>query len=278
MKLRAYAKINLGLQVLNKRPDGFHNISGVFCKVDLFDEIILEESGRISLTCDVDLGIPPEKNLVFKAAEAFRSELGGVAGAKISLKKKIPSGAGLGGGSSDAAATLLGLAELARIPADDPRQVDIAARLGSDVPFFLKPGAAEASGRGEILDYFDLEIRRPILIVFADEHVSTKEAYEALNRGFDSPDKVDFRSLLLVNLDDLTKLKNKMINDFELPIFERIPKLGEIKRKLYDFGAEYSSMSGSGSAIFGFFPDRTTAEKAREHFSDVRTWIVRQVP
>lgn len=276
MKLKAYAKINLGLQVLNKRPDGFHNISGVFCKVDLFDEIILKKSRKISLECDVDLGIPPERNLVFVAAEAFLSEYGGITGVGISLIKKIPSGAGLGGGSSDAAATLLGLAKIAGIPADKSKLFDIAARLGSDVPYFLTPGAAEASGRGEILDYFDLEIHRPILIVFAEEHVSTKEAYAALNRGSESPARVDFRKLLLGNLHDLSNLKDKMFNDFEGPIFERIPKLGEIKRKLYDFGAEYASMSGSGSAIFGVFPDRSTAEKARESFSGARTWIVRQ--
>ncbi|MBI4811284.1 MAG: 4-(cytidine 5'-diphospho)-2-C-methyl-D-erythritol kinase [Ignavibacteriales bacterium] len=187
MTLKAYAKINLGLRILRKRDDGYHDIDTVFHRVDLYDEIYLEPSSTIKVFSNESNLPTDEGNLCIRAAQLLREYSGIEKGVNISLTKNIPIGAGLGGGSSDAAATLIGLTKFWEV---DVSQIDLyklALQLGSDVPYFLKFGTAHATGRGEILDYFDINIPHWIVIVYPNIHISTAWAYQEIHNSQFSP-------------------------------------------------------------------------------------------
>ncbi|HYF03369.1 MAG TPA: 4-(cytidine 5'-diphospho)-2-C-methyl-D-erythritol kinase, partial [Patescibacteria group bacterium] len=188
---QAPAKINFGLEVLGKRPDGFHEINTVFVRTGLYDELEFAlETDAITLECIPDLGIRPTENLVYRAASLLKDyaeRLGlfkrsGLKGTKIRVRKHIPSGAGLGGGSTDAATTLLALKDQWQLPITHFELHTLASTLGSDVPFFLKEQAAVGKGRGEVLTYFDFSLPWWLVIVYPNIHVNTGEAYSALSR------------------------------------------------------------------------------------------------
>lgn len=265
LRLRAFAKINLGLSILGRRPDHYHEIRTVLQTVRLHDrlEVSLKKRDRsIEVLCDApDIPAGPG-NLVYRAAELWRRERRLSAGIEIRLKKNIPAGSGLGGASSDAAATLLGLEKITgnKLPAS--RRLRLAAQLGSDVPFFLWGGRALAAGRGEeVYPLADLPVRR-CLIVFPNRGVSTKVAYRWASlklTGFRKPPNINcFGKLPPSSLEKWSSVEN----DFESVVLEKWPELARLKRRLLKAGGDPVSLSGSGSAVYAIFKTRRDLEKA----------------
>jgi 4-diphosphocytidyl-2-C-methyl-D-erythritol kinase len=251
IQLPSYAKINWSLRVTGKRADGYHDLETVFQLISLHDTLTFSESDHLVVTCD-DRTIPTdERNLVVKAARAL-----GVDRVAIHIEKRIPSGGGLGGGSSNAAATLTTLAKMFNI--DRPLE-PLALQLGSDVPFFLVGGTAYATGRGEVITPIPAAPKLPLLLVLPRERVSTAEAFRALKR-FSPP----------LGIEGYSDMAN-YTNGFEEPVFARFPQLRAWKAKLYEHGATWAAMSGSGSTIVGAFPDVSSRDATRAAFPGVRT-------
>ncbi len=274
LKIKAYSKINLGLEVLSKRKDGYHNINTLFARTCLADEITIEPSNTLSVHCIPPLEISQEQNLVYRIIKLLQKYYDcKLKGAKITIYKNIPDKGGLGGGSSDAATSLLGVRDFWDLHIDSNIIFDISSELGSDIPYFLKEGTAVAKGRGEILEYFDYKIPYHILFVFPDVKVSTPKAYSLLKRDYREKPAKDFKSILLKSINEPELLQKEIINDFEGVVFHLYPKLYSIKKQLYDFGAILSLMSGSGSTIFGFFENIEDLEQARKNLSDYQTAV-----
>ncbi len=257
--IRSFAKINLVLSVLGKRMDGYHDIQTVFQTTDLCDELEFQPSQKLELVCENLPDVRNEENLVWKAAALFAAAIDNPPGAKIILRKRIPAGAGVGGGSSNAAATLLGLSRFWNISIPEEKLHAIAASLGSDVPFFLKGGTALGSGRGEKIESLPDCPSLPLVIVFPGIHVSTAEAYRSLNLGLTST-TVDHRIQRFIGhvragLPSMTGL----FNDFEASILTAYPPVREAKEFLAECGATATLLSGSGSSVFGFFSDEESA-------------------
>ncbi|MFA6334140.1 MAG: 4-(cytidine 5'-diphospho)-2-C-methyl-D-erythritol kinase [Bacteroidales bacterium] len=249
------AKINIGLKVIGKRPDGFHNLETFFFPVELTDILEIVESGKTTLTLyGIELKGNPEENLCVKAYKLLAGELN-LPPVEMHLLKRIPTGAGLGGGSSDAAYTLIALDKLFKLNLDSETLASYAARLGSDCPFFiysrsLKREEGEgmfAEGRGEILTPFTIPQLAgfKVKIELPPVFVSTAEAY-----GEVTPCKPQ-TSLKEQLLKPVEEWKDTVKNDFESSVFKKHPLIGEYKQQLYKQGAVYASMSGSGSAVFG---------------------------
>ena len=249
---RAYAKINLGLHVLRKREDGYHDIETVFHRIDLFDEIALEEAAGIEIITSNPAAPGDDSNICYKAARLLKEHLDVSAGVRIRLTKNIPVGAGLGGGSSDAAVILK---ELPRFFGRDPGELQmqaLALHLGSDVPYFLRPRSATARGRGELLEYFPLDIPFTILLCAPPIHVSTAWAYRNVRpRPADSPG--DLRRSLLAGMATPSLLAHTVRNDFETVAFGAHPAIGRVKDIMNQGGARFALMSGSGSSVYGLF-------------------------
>jgi 4-diphosphocytidyl-2-C-methyl-D-erythritol kinase len=273
LRAHSFAKVNLALSVLGRRPDGYHDIQTIFQSISLSDEIEFRASRRLELQCENLPSIPREDNLVWKAAAAFASAVGGRRGASITLRKKIPAGSGLGGGSSNAAVTLLGLRRFWHLEESGVDLVAIAASLGSDVPFFLSGGTVLGFGRGEKIDPLPDLPSEHLVVIYPGIQVSTSEAYRALNLGLTSSEEDHriqrFRGQVQAGEQCLTGI----FNDFEASILPAYPPIVEAMRFLRDQGSRATLLSGSGSSVFGFFSDEESAfavtrEKARE------TWRV----
>lgn len=264
----AFAKINLSLQVLGRRPDGYHEIRTVFQTVALADRLALEFTpAGGGLRVEVAGRPPIPDNLAERAARQFCQRYGVGGRLRIELEKRIPMGAGLGGGSSDAAAVLLALGPLTGRAATPAELMDLAAALGSDVPFFLCGGTALGLGRGEQLYPLPDAASRPVLIVAPPIHVSTAEAYARLGRpaltsAADSRKLNVFQSFVWQ-----PGYVSGAANDFETAVFELHPELGRWQRKLERLGAQPARLSGSGAALFGVFPDRAKLQGALPRFS-----------
>ncbi len=269
VRIPAFAKINLRLDILGKRADGFHELRTIFQTISLRDELRLwaSPSPEIALSVEGNQTLssePPEKNLVYRAVDALRRELKIRSGVEIHLKKTIPAGRGLGGGSSDAAAALLGYLQLTKKKLAPARLLEIASELGADVPFFLLGGRALGVNKGdEIYPLPDIP-KLQILVVSPKEiHVPTVDAYRWL----------EARPLVLTNSPGTSKLfefcalswsaqGSGLSNDFEAPVFQRHPRLDQIKRGLFQRGAAEASLAGSGPAMarraaVGFPHDQT---------------------
>jgi len=262
--IKSLAKINLDLRVLHQRPDGFHELRTVFQTISLADTIDIEyePARRTNISIDDPLAIPG--NLVVKAAQAVLDALKIHARVHFRLRKKIPMGGGLGGGSSNAAAVLLALPVLA----GKPLEADVGSTLGSDVPFFLAGGTAVGIGRGtEVYEMPDLK-PEPILIVSPGLHVATGPAYKALGRGLtagDSSSKInEFQAFVRVLASGRSAgaASPFSANDFEAVVFREFPQLQTIGRKLSKLGAVGVRMTGSGSAIFAVFGSRMERDRA----------------
>ena len=268
MRVRSHAKVNLDLRVLGRRADGFHELRTVFHTISLADTLGIafqrsRTATRVTVQSDVDI---PGENLITRSADAVLSALGIRANVEVNLNKRIPMGGGLGGGSSNAAAMLQALPALAGKLLPPERLLEIAAALGSDVPFFLEGGAAVALGRGTEL-YPLPEMRPwPLLLVAPALHVSTAEAYTALGRGLTSDcntcDIMSFQSCVRALSEPPGKYGWPCVNEFEPAVFSRYPLLKSIKEALLRAGARPALMSGSGSTIFGIFPDRAARDRA----------------
>jgi 4-diphosphocytidyl-2-C-methyl-D-erythritol kinase len=254
VRVRSLGKINLDLRVLNKRPDGFHELRTIFQTVSLADTIEIEcRSGPTRIEIKSNISIPG--NIIEKAADSVLAAIGKTARIGFVLKKRIPLGGGLGGGSSNAAAVLLALPVLLKKPLGREKLMELAASLGSDVPFFLLGGTAVGLGRGtELYPLPDLGSLSALLIT-PGIHVSTAEAYRALNRGFAGES-----AWATWNISEAYE------NDFESVVFRQHSHLKLIKGKLLNLGARPALMSGSGSTIFGIFRSREVRDRAAEWF------------
>lgn len=261
----AYAKINLGLHVLDKRPDGYHSIETVFHRINLFDKISFDSSPALSVRSSSGMVPSDERNICFKAAELIRDHLGIDAGVRISIQKTIPVGAGLGGGSSDAAGVLLHLPSYWGKTISKKVLLSFALQLGSDVPYFMNPGSALAKGRGEILEYFTLDIPHFILLCYPNIRISTAWAYKQVTPE-QSEILNDMKRVLTEGMIH-PDLMNGIRNSFEPRVFSTYPEVREVKETMLKCGATFSLMSGSGSSVYGFFPSGSNAEIARSTFS-----------
>jgi len=264
LRLRAFAKINVGLKVFARRTDGYHELRTVYQTLALHDrlELSLATEGRgIEVTCD-DPAIPAgRQNLVYGACQSWKQARKFRGGIRVRLEKRIPAGSGLGGGSSDAAAALLGLEHLTGDRLDAVTRFKFAARLGSDVPLFLYGGRVLGCGRGEqVYPLVDLP-RRPCLVVFPGFTVSTVEAYQALdgNRSAANPPLTEGEQTFRIGSFGARssfpqETWGPAENDFEHVVFARWPGLARLKRRLSRAGAEIASLTGSGSAVYAVFP------------------------
>ena len=256
-------KINLGLKITGKRADGYHNIVTVFFPVPFNDVIEIienkEHSDGIEFT---QSGIPvvgdQNDNLCIKAWQLLKNNFPKLPSVKLHLHKAIPMGAGLGGGSADGAATLLLLNQKYLLNISETQLISYALQLGSDCPFFIINKPCLGSGRGELLQPISLTLKGyQLVVVNPGIHVNTGWAFSQLNLDANTvnDNALTIESLSNIILGDMVNWKDELKNDFEQPVFEKFPAIEVIKNTLYENGAVYASMSGSGSTVFGIFKE-----------------------
>jgi 4-diphosphocytidyl-2-C-methyl-D-erythritol kinase len=269
--LKAYAKVNLGLQVIGKRNDGYYNIHTIMQKIDFYDELTFALN-RKSIQFSTNSTPHGRNNICYKAARLFLNATGIEGGAHIKLKKKIWVGGGLGGGSSDAATTLLGLNKLFDTPLNLQELYGLALSLGSDVPFFLNGSIAEVRGRGEIISSLKpLVLGLNLILVYPKFPVSTSWAYENIENHLTK--KTSSLKILLeaISDNDLYRIADNLCNDFEKVVMTNYPILKKIKERLYSLGALGVSLSGSGSCMYGILPHDYKENELRDGLSDFGT-------
>jgi 4-diphosphocytidyl-2-C-methyl-D-erythritol kinase len=275
MRVRTPAKVSIALQVLGKRKDGYHEVSLVLVPVSLYDTLAFCPEGENPLSLEVDskedLG-RLEDNLVWRAAAVFQEATGMSLNDRILLAKHIPSGAGLGGGSGNAAGTLVALNALHGRPLAPQQLQVLAATLGSDVPFFVDPHPATCEGRGERLTPFAGFPSLPLLIVKPPFSIGTAEAYRALAQSRSGPAPVSPQPM--PKLTTVDTVVSALHNDFEPVLFKSHPELAEIRDTLRKEGAAGAVLSGSGSAVFGIYRDPAARDGAAQRVRADRRWAV----
>jgi 4-diphosphocytidyl-2-C-methyl-D-erythritol kinase len=266
ININSNAKVNIGLKILNKRSDGYHNISTVFQEIDLFDSITISKyDGPLKFSSNVEW-LQNDQNNLCVIAYNYIKNLYKIGGANIVLKKNISRGSGLGSGSSNAAATMKGLREIYNLEVADSELIKIGSKIGADVPFFINGSTQVGEGIGEKLTSIRSSMDAQYLIVTPDIPIDTKWAYSQYKNNLDncsSPTKFSdsFRGKT-INLDTLKFFEN----DFESVVFPTYPEIGAIKNKLIALGANFASLSGSGSTVYGIFDDDANIDKAFSHF------------
>jgi 4-diphosphocytidyl-2-C-methyl-D-erythritol kinase len=275
--LQTSAKVNLALEVLGKRSDGYHEIATVMHAVDLFDRLTLEAAPSISLETD-DPALPTdERNLVVRAALLLRQAAGVGVGARLRLKKRIPVAAGLGGGSSDAAATLLGLNQLWDLRWPRERLEALAVELGMDVPFFLSRGPALATGRGERLEQLPAAGAYALVLVNPRVPVSAREAYERVPVGWRAEPAGARRLVEALGTRNPVRVGAALTNHLEGFVAPHLPAIGRMKAALLAAGALGAAMSGSGPTVFGLARSLDHARQIRQRVGRAAwgCWAVR---
>ena len=271
MLLKSKAKVNIGLQIRDRRPDGYHTIHTLFQELDFHDIITLEkrESG-CGFSSNVDWLKNDDSNLCVKAWRKM-VDVFGIGGISIQLEKRIPAGGGLGGGSSNAATVLKGLRQLYELDLSDDELESLSVDLGADVPFFIRGGLQSGDGIGEVLKPLKPRIDGCFLCVVPDLYIDTKWAYGQVKNILDKPkDLVNFTGFIQkVNIPfELFE------NDFEAIVVPAYPEIGQIKNSLRAHGARFASLSGSGSTVYGIFDEEVDAKLAKSQiFSHYNTFI-----
>jgi 4-diphosphocytidyl-2-C-methyl-D-erythritol kinase len=277
ISLKAHAKINLFLEILGKRDDGYHEIETIMQEIDLADDLQFEETQEgVKLECD-DRNIPlNQDNLVCKAANLILKECGIKKGVLINLEKKIPVGAGLGGGSSDAAATLKALNLLWNVGLSDGELMEFAAKLGSDIPFFIKGRTSLCSGRGEKISPVEVRSKMHYLVLFPHVHISTETIYKNLKIDLTKKRKDVSFFLDALKFSEVAGIGKLLFNRLEEVVFTTYPDLLKVQSSLKIFDFCGLSISGSGSAFFGLCNDRHQAEaiKSKVELSGTRNIFV----
>ena len=280
IRLPSFAKINWSLQILGKRPDGYHEVRTTLQTISLHDDLLFELSadGAISLSCD-DPQIPNgTENLIVRAAQALKDRYQVRDGARIHLHKSIPTRAGLGGASSNAAVSLLALNRLWKLEASVEELAKIAGRLGADVPFFLLGGCALGTGTGAAVATLPDGETQHLIVIHPRASVSTADAYKALNSPAltsnnpipilsSSPEAANSSESKLWSLRELK-------NDFESVIFDMEPEIERAKSSLLEAGAQGALLAGSGSSVFGIFADREAQQRALNEIQVEAGWRV----
>jgi 4-diphosphocytidyl-2-C-methyl-D-erythritol kinase len=261
-------KINLGLHILQKRSDSFHDLETVFYPLPLQDALeIVQHDGKDSLISFTASGLPIdgtlEDNICYKAYHLLKHRFPQLPPVKMHLHKVIPLGAGLGGGSADGAFTLLLLNKKFNLGMSEDELIDYALQLGSDAPFFIRNKPCYATGRGEKMDLVDLNLSTyKILVVNPRIHINTGWAFRQITPLSDRP---SLKEQIQLPIQDW---KDQLVNDFEAPVMALYPEIAAIKEELYHNGALYAAMSGSGSTVFGIFPKESSTETIEfpEHY------------
>ena len=281
--VHAPAKTNLILRVLDRRADGFHNLWSVMQTVGLEDDITIKLNqghADLRLLCDVASLSTDQTNLVIRAAAAVLQRCKRTLGLDIALTKRIPMGAGLGGGSSDAAATIMGLNRLLNLGWSAMEMAEVGQALGSDVPFFFFAPSAVVTGRGEHVNPVRIKGNRWIVLVNPGFSVETKWAYQALSSTRAHVPALSDHQAALARERELSweQIVQAAENDFEAPVFAAHPDLRAIKRDLFTQGAEAALLSGSGATVFGVFREEARAKHAHTHFQQIPQYKVFVVP
>jgi 4-diphosphocytidyl-2-C-methyl-D-erythritol kinase len=264
MEINSYAKINLGLHILNKRQDSLHNIITVFQEIDFYDQISIEKSDDFIFETNVDW-LDKKNNTCIQAFEATKEKFPNISNIKINLVKNIPTSAGLGGGSSNGTAVLKGMNELFSLKMSQDELIELSKKISADSPFFVNGGLQVGEGTGGDLSPIESNLNGVyILLVMPDIKIDTKNAYKKCL--LKDKTNIKFAGMLgeLKNYDLSSEL---FYNDFEVYVFKTHPEIGKIKLKILDLGAQYASLSGSGSTVFGIFSNKQDALKAHQFFS-----------
>ncbi len=272
-RVRALAKINLDLRVLGKRADGYHELRTIFQTVSLADTLDIEYTPAAQTSIELLDSARIADNLVVRAARLVMDVMRVTGRVSMQLRKRIPMGAGLGGGSSDAAAVLLALPALAGRVAPVEALCAVGQQLGSDVPFFLLGGTAAAIGRGTELFPLPDEPSRPGVIVAPGVHISTVEAYRALSPRLTTESQENKIFSFQSHTWDVSD-EAAAANDFEAVAFEQEGRLATLKQRLLRAGAAPAMMTGSGSALFGLFRDREGRRRALERLTDEQVFPI----
>jgi len=282
IKVPAYAKINLILRILGKRRDGFHTLNTILQTIDLRDELTFEFEPATKFNINLKLSDPKipddESNLIYRACQAFHKTHPLKHRVKINVEKRIPIQSGLGGGSSDAASTLIALSRLNDWTVPIKELHRIAATLGSDVPFFLEGGTALGTVRGDKIRKLDDWPALNLLLVIPDVSCSTSAIYEEYDRrNLLTPESKSIKIRDVQRPESQRDYVSLVENDLERVVFALYPELDSIKKRLLKLGAIAAALTGSGSAIFGLFPDSVEFEKAAKAFSNsIRTRFVKR--
>ncbi|MGH9750445.1 MAG: 4-(cytidine 5'-diphospho)-2-C-methyl-D-erythritol kinase [Candidatus Polarisedimenticolia bacterium] len=279
LTLRAHAKINLNLRVLGRRPDRFHEMVSVVQTISLHDTLILEATGTETVLTTDDPSLPTDRsNLVLRAAAALPRPAGPSQGLRFRLEKRIPAGAGLGGGSSDAAAALAGGARVLGLAAAETELMKLAAPLGADVPYFLVGGTALLRGRGEAVRPLPETLDYQVLLVFPGTPLATRTVYEAYDASLTATRKISRMTRFDPTLTEATPRGVeewvRVGNDLEPCARELCPAIGAIGDRMRRCGATAAAMTGSGSAVFGIFrdADRLTRAARTMEADGYRAW------
>lgn len=269
MKSKPNAKINLGLQVLRRRADGYHDLATIFVPVPLCDELVIEPAARFAFVQDgIAIGGSAEDNLVVKAYRVLQRRYPQVGPVAIRLTKRIPFGAGLGGGSADAAFCLRMLNDIFALSLTPSALASLAATLGADCAFFVRNEAAYATGVGDILQPIEIDLSPyQLLLLKSDDVVSTREAYAGVQPN--DRNRVDLRVAVQRPIADWPCL---IENDFEPSVLRAHPRIAALKRRLYEAGALFAAMTGSGAAVYGLFPAGPRPEVAGVERAEVVGW------
>ena len=274
MKINSYAKINLGLHVLDKRADGFHNITTIFQEIDFYDQLIIEKSETMIFDTNVSW-LDVTNNTCISAIEILKQYYPDVPNFKIFLQKNIPTNAGLGGGSSNGTAILKVINQLCGLNIQEKEMKKLAEKISADSTFFIDGGMQGAEEKGQKLyPIKNIKLDNYILLVMPNIKVQTSEAFMFIKKYLVKGETHIKLSQMLEEL----KLKNLsselFYNDFEMHVFKTHPEIGKIKLEILDLGAKYASLSGSGSTVFGIFSDKKTAQKAQSFFSPHYSTII----
>ncbi len=270
IKLKARAKINLGLDVLGKRPDGYHEVRMIMQTIEIYDHLHITKIPQNEIQLFSNLSFLPvnENNLIYKAAKLLKDECGYKGGVKISLHKFIPVAAGLAGGSSDAAATLFGLNRLFHLDLTAKELMELGVKLGADVPYCLMRGTALAEGIGEKLTKLAPIPDCCIIVAKPPVNVSTRQVYESLDiDGVTSRPDID-ALLNAIEAQDIMGIAANMGNVLESVTIPRYPVIAAIKQDMLDHGAVNAMMSGSGPTVFGIFKDEHTARECQAYLKE----------
>ena len=274
MELKSKAKINIGLHVLGKRQDGYHNIKTIFKEINFFDLIEIKESKKF--ICDINIeGINQKDNFCTKAFELIKHRFPSIPSVYIKIHKKIPIKSGLGGGSSNGTAVLKGLNDLFNLSIDNEQMIYLASKISSDSPFFVNGGLQIGEKRGEVLTRINnYKSSEYILLVFPEIKIQTIDAFSQIKNHLLN-DNMDINfSQLLKKLETKDYSSRLFKNDFEMYVFKTHPEIGKIKYNLMDLGAIYASLSGTGSTVFGIFSSFEEAQHAQSNIAPYQSTII----
>ena len=274
MKINSYAKINLGLHVLDKREDGFHDIITIFQEIDFHDQLTIEKSEIIAFDTNVNW-LDSNNNTCISAIKILKERYPNLPNFKIFLQKNIPTNAGLGGGSSNGTATLKAINELCSLNIQQEEMKELAEKISADSTFFVNGGMQGGEEKGQKLSPIkNIKIDNYLLLVMPDIKVQTSDAFMFIKKYLVKGQTHIKLSQMLEELKAKNLSSELFYNDFEMYVFKTHPEIGKIKLEILDLGAKYASLSGSGSTVFGIFSDKQTAQKAQSFFSPHYSTII----